>query len=403
MIGLAVAVVLAGALASPAQVPAIDAPVESSPATAAVAPAQRAKDEAQARQALETVRAAQQALTAAQETGRGAQAEAQRAMHAADVDLATASRQAHEVAQRLAMLDRELESLTRQRTSLEQRLAAQREVIGALLRSAHALGRHQDLKLVLGFEQGAGMARLLAYHRVIERDRSARLRAVARDLATLAGVRRSMLANRERWTVASLKQGAAVQARTRARGARQRVLDNIASAQGQRAARLLALRSDERQLVELLKRLADAIADIPKMLDDAQPLTTLKGKLPWPAPGKVLSAFGTATGAGEARAGVLIAAPAGSEIGAVAHGRVAYADWLKGYGLVLIVDHGDGFITLYAHNEALLKDVGDWVTRGEALATAGASGGRSETGVYFELRRNGQPQNPAQWLSRRAR
>ena len=98
---------------------------------------------------------------------------------------------------------------------------------------------------------------------------------------------------------------------------------------------------------------------------------------------------------------MLIAAPAGSEIGAVAHGRVAYSDWLKGYGLVLIVDHGEGFITLYAHNEALLKDVGDWVRRGEALATAGASGGRSESGVYFELRRNGRPQNPVAWLTRR--
>ena len=402
MIGFAVVAVIAAALMTPAQLPATAtaaAPVAE--ASAAVMPATRERDEAQARQALEAVRAAQQKLTAAQETGRGTQAEAQRAMHAADVELATASKQAHDIAQRLVALDDDLASLTRQRAALEQRLAAQREVIAALLRSAHALGRHQNLKLVLGFEQGTELARLLAYHRVIERDRSARLRAVARDLATLAGVRRGMLTNRTRWNEAARMQHAAVEGRTRSREARKRVVANIASAQGERASRLLALRVDEHALVELLERLADAIADIPKVLEEAQPLTALKGKLPWPAPGKVLSAFGAASSAGEARGGMLIAAPAGSEIGAVAHGRVAYSDWLKGYGLVLIVDHGEGFITLYAHNEALLKDVGDWVRRGEALATAGASGGRSESGVYFELRRNGRPQNPVAWLTRR--
>jgi murein hydrolase activator len=98
---------------------------------------------------------------------------------------------------------------------------------------------------------------------------------------------------------------------------------------------------------------------------------------------------------------VLIAAKTGESVKAVSHGRIAYADWLKGYGLLAIVDHGDGFMTLYAHNESLLKDVGEWVAPGDAIATVGASGGSAEPGVYFELRRDGRPVDPVGWLARR--
>ncbi len=365
------------------------------------APADRQSTELAATAALEAVRAAQRAFTAAQEAGLGAQALAQRAVHSADTELAAASTQAHALALRIVALERELALLEKRRVVLDVRLAQQRQVLAALLRSAHALGRHQDLKLVLGFEQGQQLARLLAYHRALERDRSQRLRAIAANLNSLANVQRNVAANRAHWAEASRHQALAVTARTAARVARQRGLTDIESAMGVRAERIAALRRDEQGLVALLARLADAIADVPKILDDALPLSTLKGKLPWPVQGKLLNAFGSANASGESSDGVLIAASAGTEISAVAHGRVAYADWLKGYGLVLILDHGAGFMTLYAHNEALLKDVGDWVTRGDALATAGASGGRTESGVWFELRRNGQPQNPALWLTRR--
>jgi murein hydrolase activator len=98
--------------------------------------------------------------------------------------------------------------------------------------------------------------------------------------------------------------------------------------------------------------------------------------------------------------GWLIQAQGGQEVSAVAYGRVAYADWLRGYGLILILDHGDGFMSLYAHNEALLRDVGDWVRPGDLIATVGNSGGVAETGVYFELRRNGRPVNPSGWFAR---
>lgn len=385
---------------APPMAPAASVAPPASVSGAAASPASP-QAEVEARRALEAVRTAQRALTAAQEAGVGAQAVAQREVHAADAELAAASKQAHELELRIGTLEGELAALGRRRLELEARLAQQREVLGALLRSAYALGRHQDLKLVLGFGKSQRPARLLAYHRAIERDRSRRLRAIASDLNLLAEVHRGVAANRARWLEASRRQAVAVAARTDARAARQAGLARIESAMGARIARIAALRRDETGLVALLARLTNAIADVPQLLDDAQPLSTLKGKLPWPVRGKLLSAFGAVGPSGETSDGVLIAAKTGIDVAAVAHGRVAYADWLKGYGLVVILDHGAGFMSLYAHNEALLKDVGDWVTRGDAVAKAGASGGRSEPGVWFELRRGGQPQNPTLWLSKR--
>jgi septal ring factor EnvC (AmiA/AmiB activator) len=113
---------------------------------------------------------------------------------------------------------------------------------------------------------------------------------------------------------------------------------------------------------------------------------------------KVVSGFGASDESGRRSSGLLLAAKTGSAVRAVSHGRVAFADWLRGYGLLLIVDHGDGYLSLYGCNEALLKDVGDWVDAGETIATSGASGGQKAAGLYFELRAKGQAVDPRAWL-----
>src|SRR5690606_22047130 len=123
--------------------------------------------------------------------------------------------------------------------------------------------------------------------------------------------------------------------------------------------RVAALGQDERAMVRLLEQLRDIFADLPKTLDGAQPFRSLRGNLPWPADGAAENRNG----------GVLIAAEAGAPVRAIAHGRVAFADWLKGYGLLLIVDHGDGYMSLYGHNEALLRPEGAWVQAGDTIAT----------------------------------
>jgi septal ring factor EnvC (AmiA/AmiB activator) len=123
--------------------------------------------------------------------------------------------------------------------------------------------------------------------------------------------------------------------------------------------------------------------------------------LPWPINGRLLTGFGPQLPDGRTSSGWLLDATAGAEIKAVAHGRVAFSDWLKGFGLIAIIDHGDGYMSLYASADALLRAAGDWVEAGEVVALAGSSGGQSAPGVYFELRRNGKPVDPVRWLLRK--
>jgi septal ring factor EnvC (AmiA/AmiB activator) len=135
------------------------------------------------------------------------------------------------------------------------------------------------------------------------------------------------------------------------------------------------------------------------VLAGSEPFAERKGRLAWPVSGKLAAPYGSALSDGRTRQGLLIQAGTGSEVHAVAHGRVAFADWLRGYGQVAIVDHGGGYLTLYAHCESLLREVGDWVQAGEPIATSGPAGVDHGAGVYFELRKNGQAIDPGPWLA----
>ena len=160
---------------------------------------------------------------------------------------------------------------------------------------------------------------------------------------------------------------------------------------------MAALGKDEKALSDLLAKLRDIFADIPKQIVGAEPFSQLRGRLPWPVRGKAVASAGSNEGEHENH-GVLIAAASGSEVHAVSHGRVVFADWLRGFGLLMILDHGDGYLSLYGYNEALLKEVGDWVDANEVIATSGSSGGRTTPGVYFELRFEGKALDPKGWL-----
>ena len=132
-----------------------------------------------------------------------------------------------------------------------------------------------------------------------------------------------------------------------------------------------------------------------------EPFSTFKGKLTWPVAGEVLHDYGTSRGSGPLKwNGVVLAAPRGREVRAVYHGRVIFADWLAGMGLLVVVDHGENFMTLYGYNETVLKSPGDWVAPGDAIATVGDSGGQSQASLYFEVRQGTRPVNPRQWVSR---
>ncbi len=167
--------------------------------------------------------------------------------------------------------------------------------------------------------------------------------------------------------------------------------------------RLDRLQSDERDLKALIDGLEQALADIPVEQPLEVAFSGRRGRLPWPARGRIVKRFGSPRLGGIVWDGVMISAPKGQEVRAIHHGRVAFADWFRGFGLLLILDHGDGYMTLYGHNQSLFKEAGDWVEENEPIALVGSSGGRQQAGVYFGIRHQGRAVNPVRWCRRPTR
>lgn len=358
----------------------------------------RAAEERQAQQRLETLRGQIKAITAEQRAAEGERGEATRALREADARVSEAVRALRRTEAGIAHREQELRALEKEKALLEAGLSEQREALAALVRSAYALGRHEQLKLLLAQDRMADLARVLAYHRYFQADRQQRITGLVAELRELADVAQRIEQQRQELEAARQQQQAELAGLESERAERAAVLAKLEAGFKDRAARLAALGRDEKAVQAMLERLRDAVADIPRQVDDTRPFASRRGQLPRPLAGSVLAAFGGRMPDGRTSEGWLVAGTAGAEVRAVAPGRVAFSDWLKGYGLLAIVDHGDGWMSLYAFNDALLKDVGDWVRTGEPLATVGTSGGQGRPALYFELRRNGQPQDPKPWL-----
>ena len=376
LVGLALLVGIAGATAVPAE------------------------DAEQAEQRLAAVRAEIQAIGRELGALEGERDAAARALREADRAVAASAQALRDTEAALAAQQQRLDALEAERAVAAERLSAQRAALAALLRSAYALGGHQRLKLLLAQDRMDQAARALGYHRFLQDAQVARIESLLAQLSELARLGERIAAERAALDALRGEQQQALQAVEAERGAREQVLAGLGRRHADRSARLAALERDQQALVALLERLRDVFADIPPELDGAQPLAERKGRLPKPLDGKVLAGFGATLPDGRSSRGWLLGAAPGTEVRAIAHGRVAFADWLRGFGLIAIVDHGQGWMSLYAQNEALLVAPGAWVRAGDALATVGSSGGQAGDALYFELRREGQPVDPAAWLAR---
>ena len=360
---------------------------------------QHGVQEAQTKQKLEQIRVEIHKLAEEQRSTAAKRNDATNALRDADLKIAALAKTLRNIDQQLSGQQAKLDGLLVQQSALDVKLKDQRDALAALLRSAYAMGRDEELKLLLAQDHIDDISRMLAYYRYFERARVHEIDGLLEDLQALA----QLQADIERETVAlkASRDERAIQAQ-RLDGEREQrhlLLGELDAALKDQTARLAALGKDEKALVDLLAKLRDIFADIPQHLVGAEPFADLRGRLNWPLRGKVVVRFGATAVDGERSSqGVLIAAKDGSEVRAVSHGRVVYADWLRGYGLLLIIDHGEGYLSLYGYNETLLKEAGDWVDAGEVVATSGDSGGRKTAGLYFELRRDGKPIDPAAWM-----
>ena len=227
-----------------------------------------------------------------------------------------------------------------------------------------------------------------------------RMRAIRQHMQRLADTEHEILDEETQLAVLQQEQQAELDAMQRLQDERKDVVAQLTEELNDQGRQLDRLQSDERDLKTLISGLEEALADIPA--EDPQQLrfAGLRGRLPWPAQGRIANRFGAPKLGSLVWDGVMISAPEGREVRAVHHGRVAFADWLRGFGLLLIVDHGDGYMTLYGHNQSLFKEAGDWVDVNEPVALVGSSGGREQAGVYFGIRHQGRAVDPARWCRR---
>jgi len=360
--------------------------------------AQHAAQEAQAKQKLDQVRAEIKKITESERQTSEQRGGAVNALREQELKVAAASKELRGIDQQLSVQQSKLDKLQKERDALDAKLKDQREALAALVRSAYAMGHGEELKLLLAQDRIDDITRMLAYYHYFEQARVGEINGLLKDLDALAKVQDAITKETAELQTTRDQRIAQSKQLDDERAQRAKVLNDLEAALKDQHARLAALGKDEKATVDLIAKLRDIFADIPKQLAGAEPFAQLRGRLNWPVRGQVVAGFGSHENGDQSSAGVLIGAKEGSEVHAVSHGRVVYADWLRGYGLLLIVDHGDGYLSLYGYNEALLKDVGDWVDAGEAVATSGDSGGRKSPGLYFELRYQGKAVDPRGWL-----
>lgn len=296
---------------------------------------------------------------------------------------------------------RQLEDLASRKQDHEGNIRLQRQRLAAEARAAYVMGQQQQVKLLLNQEQPATVGRLLTYFNYFSRARSQRIGKVRSSLVELVQLEIRIGQKSAELNAMMMSQQAEAK-----RLAEQQKQHRIALAAMRKeltegGSKLDILKSNEQELQALVSSLQDVLADIPADSGMHQPFGSMKGKLDWPANGRITARFGTrrSGAAGLKWSGVVISAPEGETISAVAQGRVAFADWMRGFGLLLIIDHGDSYMSLYGYNQALYKEVGEWVDTGETVATLGASGGQHQSGLYFELRYKGRPINPRLWCT----
>jgi septal ring factor EnvC (AmiA/AmiB activator) len=346
-------------------------------------------------------------------------------LRAVDEQLGHSGRVLSETESSLARQQASLAQLQQRRDALQSTLGARRVELATLLRAAYTVGAAAPLKLMLAQDRVADANRVLTWHRYLQRERVQRITALTTQLRELDTLEQQIVQQRSALDAAREQQRAQLAQLQRDRSTRAQTIAQLEQRYRDRRSREQALGSDAKSLERLLAQLRAAAAreaerraaaaraarvtskpgtsgkprPAAPVIANATPIQV--GGLGWPLSGTLLAGYGGTMPGGGTSSGLLIGASSGATVKAVANGKVVFADWMNGYGLILIIDHGNGYMSLYAHNEALLRDAGDDVKRGDAVASVGNSGNQSRPGLYFELRRNGQPVNPSTWLQQR--
>ncbi|MGV8838480.1 murein hydrolase activator EnvC family protein [Cellvibrio sp.] len=329
---------------------------------------------------------------------QGTRSDLQRNLEKSETQINELQKKASDINKQLNEQNKELDKLKNQQTQIAEQI-----------RAAHKLGEQSEVKVLLNQESPDQLSRIMKYHSYFMEAHTTKMQTYLDTITRIDALTPEIEKKTLELGVMQTELDAQRAQLKTIHGERQQALAKVNSQLKNKSQELKQLSEDRRRLQALLERVAKSVATtgainspgyvpLPK---GGEKFSLRKGRLPWPTQGSMIHRFGSARIAGQMSwSGAYISAPMGSSVIAVHHGRVVFADYFGGHGLLVIVDHGEGYLSLYAHNQNLLKKAGEPVHAGEAIATVGNSGGQASAGLYFEIRHNGKPIDPGGWLAR---
>ncbi|WP_247869962.1 murein hydrolase activator EnvC [Methylophaga sp. SB9B] len=351
---------------------------------------------------LEAVRGEISTLDKNLNLNKKTQAELQQQLKKQSLKVSEINRELNKLKQSIAVKDDELLNLQLEQGQTEQQQAQQLEALNEQIRSAFMNAQPSYLKILLSEQSPERVSRSNTYYRYFHTARQQQIEALQTTLLNLTEQEKAIYAVKKNLSDLEQQQLAQQEALKQQTAERESTLAALNKKISGQDAQLSALRQEEKDLQSLLDALAKKAAQRPPPAAAVKPnarFSGLSGKLQWPLTGKILASYGSQRNLDKLSwKGILIASDKGTSVKASADGRVVFADWMKGFGLLIIIDHGEQFMTLYGNNDSLLKNTGDTVKAGDVIAQSGDQGVRQIAGLYFEVRHKGSPTNPIQWL-----
>lgn len=308
--------------------------------------------------------------------------------------------------QAIASLNRRIKAQNRKIAATEDQIGTltgqvqrETELLQRQIRAAFEMGRKPRLQVLLNQQDPSAVGRVMVYYDYLNQARTRQIQQAEKRLKKLKRLKVSLNAQRDHLSQLKSQRADNLQALKEARSARRQALAQLSKHIHRGSEKLAQLKKSEARLQGLIEKLQRQLRQTPSQAPAGTPLARLKGHLPWPVKGRLLTRFGEPRANGAVRSkGIWIASAPGTPVKAVAAGRVAFTGWLQRFGLIVIIQHAGGYYSLYGHNQVVFHNVGDQVAQGEVIAKTGDTGGYSKSGVYLEIRKGTKALNPLHWL-----
>ncbi len=355
-------------------------------------------DEVAINQQLETIKSRLSELKTALNTAQGEEAQLLQELERQDQKINDQGQLIRSTQQKIDLSTQQLKGLEQQITQLKQSIKKQKQQMASLLRLHIYISHDRFIKKILLNRDSRSVDITQHQIKFLQHRLYSLIEDIAVQITQLSDIKTETETKRQQLQQQQNALQAAQDQLIAQKQQRAQVLSRLRQTIRAYRSESESLNQDRQRLNQLLAELNQLLDDLPDDLGENAHFAKLKGQLNKPLNGDIIRRFGTLRAGNSRWDGIVVAGQSGQSVSASAYGRVAFADWLRGYGLLVVIDHGDHYMSLYGHNQSLLVEVGDWVQAGQEIATAGQSGNLSQSGVYFEIRKQAKPENPTPWL-----